>query len=71
MTRRSRRYFNEKGLFKTAVKIPFKHESSFINDLFMFGRTFGHAKINENGIRTFSHITPEEFFSEFNKAAKK
>lgn len=37
----------------------------------MFGKTFGHAKVNENGIPTFSHMTPEEFVSEFNKAAKK
>ena len=68
MTRRSRDYFNKKN---GPVSIPFKHESSFINDLFMFGKAFGHAKVNEKGIPTFSHITPENFISEFTKATKK
>lgn len=67
MTSRSSRYMARKWLEKKSVKISFKHESSFINDLFMFGRCIGRAKVNDQGLPTFGHITPEEFLKEFSK----
>jgi len=42
-----------------------------MNDLVMFGRAFGRTTVNENGIPIFSHMSTEEFISEFNKATKK
>lgn len=68
MTRRSRVYFDRKK--NTLVAIPFKHEPSIINDLFMFGRAFVRTEVNEQGTPYFSHMTTEEYVARFNKDIK-
>lgn len=68
MTYRSRLYFRRKLFEKHSVKIPFKHESSLINDLVMFGAAYSHTYMGENGIVKTDHIpfnvSPRNFFND-------
>lgn len=56
MTRRSRWYFRRKWFEKHSVKIPFKHEPSFMNDLIMFGRAYTHTYLGDDGMAKMEYI---------------